>query len=560
MIKVARVLFLLLLINGFTGCASDDIPLDSATCANGETRCATHVVERCQSGKWRAWSDCAASGLTCAPIDGVAKCLSPYGLTSDTDSESETLVDTMSAVDTDSTVDSSSDVPMDTTLDTTTEVTAVSTEDSATNPDGTDATILDSDTPTGDDTVDDNADTATVIADSDSAHIDSDSVIDTISDDTNTEDSAAGIDTGSDTATDDTVTPDTSVGDTATDGVSTDDTETVDADTTDTALPEPTCLAGGACAAVCGDGILVNEDCDDGNLEDGDGCSSDCTIENGYTCTTACVENTCTIAFRAEYRDLQGTHPDVEIPGSICSGGHMPGAVESTLDRTGKPVVVEAVAGGCISHFNDWYGGTPDKVDELILFEMSRRPGAFVNRYTENGDRWEVVSSGAMPPFQTTTYYNGTPTFFPVDELDTENAAPAAIPPIYGGSDDWSLFERDFVPTAPDHNFYFTSELTYWFEHQTANNATLQIMGDDDLWVFINGQLVLDFGGTHVPMPDWDGTDGMVVLDTDMSDTLGLLDGEVYTIRIFHAERKQTSSTFQLQLDDFQSVKSTCSK
>ncbi|MFM2419402.1 MAG: hypothetical protein RL385_4125, partial [Pseudomonadota bacterium] len=31
------------------------------------------------------------------------------------------------------------------------------------------------------------------------------------------------------------------------------------------------------CRPVCGDGIVVTgEDCDDGNLQDGDGCARDC--------------------------------------------------------------------------------------------------------------------------------------------------------------------------------------------------------------------------------------------------------------------------------------------
>ena len=35
---------------------------------------------------------------------------------------------------------------------------------------------------------------------------------------------------------------------------------------------------------TCGDG-LVEEECDDSNLDDGDGCASDCTIEDGWTCS-----------------------------------------------------------------------------------------------------------------------------------------------------------------------------------------------------------------------------------------------------------------------------------
>ena len=44
------------------------------------------------------------------------------------------------------------------------------------------------------------------------------------------------------------------------------------------------------CYNICGDGYLYNlgpyddSDCDDGNLTDGDGCSSNCSIEDNYTC------------------------------------------------------------------------------------------------------------------------------------------------------------------------------------------------------------------------------------------------------------------------------------
>lgn len=40
-----------------------------------------------------------------------------------------------------------------------------------------------------------------------------------------------------------------------------------------------------ACSTVCGDGIIAgDEDCDDNDAADGDGCSGTCTIEAGYVC------------------------------------------------------------------------------------------------------------------------------------------------------------------------------------------------------------------------------------------------------------------------------------
>jgi cysteine-rich repeat protein len=41
------------------------------------------------------------------------------------------------------------------------------------------------------------------------------------------------------------------------------------------------------CTEICGDGIHVSKliQCDDGNLINGDGCSSTCMIEAGYNCS-----------------------------------------------------------------------------------------------------------------------------------------------------------------------------------------------------------------------------------------------------------------------------------
>eukprot|EP00347_Sterkiella_histriomuscorum_P011981 403370353 len=39
------------------------------------------------------------------------------------------------------------------------------------------------------------------------------------------------------------------------------------------------------CEDVCGDGIIINKQCDDGNVASGDGCSRDCKVEYGFECT-----------------------------------------------------------------------------------------------------------------------------------------------------------------------------------------------------------------------------------------------------------------------------------
>ena len=45
--------------------------------------------------------------------------------------------------------------------------------------------------------------------------------------------------------------------------------------------------SSGNCQEICGDGVLYSLACDDGNTNDGDGCSSVCTVETDYVCNTS---------------------------------------------------------------------------------------------------------------------------------------------------------------------------------------------------------------------------------------------------------------------------------
>lgn len=51
------------------------------------------------------------------------------------------------------------------------------------------------------------------------------------------------------------------------------------------------CMAGysnvdnpNVCKSICGNGIVLEQACDDNNTANNDGCSSNCTVENGYFC------------------------------------------------------------------------------------------------------------------------------------------------------------------------------------------------------------------------------------------------------------------------------------
>jgi fibro-slime domain-containing protein len=170
---------------------------------------------------------------------------------------------------------------------------------------------------------------------------------------------------------------------------------------------------------------------------------------------------------------------------------------------------------------------------------------------------------------------DGNPLFFPVDGdpfTPASELQPATIPPYYDASATWPS-DLDAAGNKRLHNFSFTSEVRYWFLYDKTKTYTLDFVGDDDVWVFINRKLAVDLGGVHTPV------DGSIVIGangngtttitptypispapvaTKQSATLGLQSGQVYEIAVFQAERQTTGSSYKLTLSGFSAAPTSC--
>jgi fibro-slime domain-containing protein len=193
----------------------------------------------------------------------------------------------------------------------------------------------------------------------------------------------------------------------------------------------------------------------------------------------------------ATIRDFKAIHPDFEefLQGTGTGKTGEKGIVAQTLGADGKPVYLGGsfLTTSGAANFNEWFRDVPG-VNLTTTIELP-------------------LQASAQDP---RLFHYESRNFFPIDG---------------------ELFGNEGYA----HNYHFTLEVAAEFKY--VGGETFRFNGDDDVWVFVNGHLVIDLGGLH------EALNAEVSLD-EIASEVGIVTGNTYSLHIFFAERHTVSSNF----------------
>jgi fibro-slime domain-containing protein len=228
-------------------------------------------------------------------------------------------------------------------------------------------------------------------------------------------------------------------------------------------------------------------------------------------------------------------HPDFENK-PIGGFGHYMGNIAPMLDSDGKPAFV----GGGRKVSSNWRTSANKNIHPSAF---SAALGDTAGAYTGNPDTGGITSAASFAQWYrdvpgvnmskdvtiTLQRQPGTNLYVFDDRTDPFYQARGGFFPINN-----ELFGNS---KNDSKNFHFTFELATEFIYKPGTGQSFTFIGDDDVWVFINDQLVIDLGGVHAAINQTVYLDRLTNLNANRRNTL----------KVFHAERHRTQSNFRIE-------------
>ncbi len=229
-----------------------------------------------------------------------------------------------------------------------------------------------------------------------------------------------------------------------------------------------------------------------------------------------------------------GGHGDFEITPS-GGYGHYVGNVRETLDEDGKPVRT-----GSGKKVNTQWRDSAGRNIMPSLFDASRgdRVGAWGSASNgglssdERFSQWfrDTPGVNVSSPLPITLVWDDQGQKYVFDDRDDS---------LYSGRGGFFPVNGELFGNTPGwpRNYHFTYELNTEFVYQRGSGQVFKFRGDDDVWVFIDGRLVIDIGGIHSAVEQ--------VIELDRLNWLQ--DNKIYSLKFFFAERHTTQSNFRIE-------------